>query len=334
MIPISINTDILGSHYPNGNWKSQNFCDKGSRSGYQVTWYENGNIKSSGNFENNKPTGLHTLWFFDGIKRAEINYKNGRRNGEFTFWHSNGQIKFQGSYFSGQVVGIWTTWHSNGQKYKETDTIKGTRLNWYDNGQMRSRQYRISFIGEIEDNEHSPNRNWDLDGNPINGEIVEIKDQFEYWNKQVLKIAYKSEIIYLSFNKDGIKELAIDYRWSPWSYEGDDEYIVIIYKYFDNTGELAHSVRLYDHRDELLETNSWCFYNANDELIYKYTVDQNTYKDIDLYNELLKVENKELNKILVKVVKDKWIFHIDNESDISEEFHEYIVCHEDNLLPF
>ncbi len=37
------NPKIHGSHYPNGNWKSQNFCDKGSRSGYQVTWYENGN---------------------------------------------------------------------------------------------------------------------------------------------------------------------------------------------------------------------------------------------------------------------------------------------------
>jgi antitoxin component YwqK of YwqJK toxin-antitoxin module len=85
-------------------------------------------MKSSGDFENNKPTGLHTLWFDNGTKRAEINYRDGIRDGEFTFWHSNGQIKFQGSYLSGQVVGTWTVWHSNGHKYKETDTIKGTRL--------------------------------------------------------------------------------------------------------------------------------------------------------------------------------------------------------------
>jgi len=52
------NPKIHGSYYPNGNWKSQNLCDKGSRSGYQVTWHKNGNMKSSGDFENNRPTGI------------------------------------------------------------------------------------------------------------------------------------------------------------------------------------------------------------------------------------------------------------------------------------
>jgi hypothetical protein len=269
-------------------------------------------MKSSQDFENNKPTGLHTFWFDNGTKRAEINYEDGRRDGEFTFWYRDGQVKFQGSYLSGQVVGTWTVWHSNGLKYKETDTIKGERLYWHYNGHMESRQCRTCFENDeyfIRHNEFESIRNWDLEGNSINGEIFEIKDQFEYWTKHVLKIAYKCRILYLSFNKDGSKEFEHDSRWTSWTIFGDDENIVNIYKFFDNTGELAYSVRLYDNQDEIFKTNSWCFYNANDELIYKYTIDQNTYKNIDLYDELLKVKNKELNKILVKIVKDKWIFH-------------------------
>jgi antitoxin component YwqK of YwqJK toxin-antitoxin module len=114
-------------------------------------------MKSSQDFENNKPTGLHTFWFDNGTKRAEINYEDGRRDGEFTFWHSNGQIKFQGNYLSGQVVDTWTLWYPNGQIYKETNTIrctiysskpKGTRVYWYDNGQIKSKQWHTSDFNE------------------------------------------------------------------------------------------------------------------------------------------------------------------------------------------
>jgi antitoxin component YwqK of YwqJK toxin-antitoxin module len=168
-------------------WHSngQKYKETDTIKGERLYWYDNGNIKSSGDFEYNKPTGLHSLWFDNGTKRAEINYKDGRRDGEFTFWHNNGQIKFQGNYLSGQVIGIWTVWHSNGQKYKETDTIKGERLYWYDNGQIESRQCRACFENDesfIRYTKFESIRNWDLEGNPINGEIFEIKDQFEYWN--------------------------------------------------------------------------------------------------------------------------------------------------------
>jgi len=46
---------IHGSKYPNGNWKSQNFCDNHTRTGHQVTWYENGSMKSAGDFNKDKP---------------------------------------------------------------------------------------------------------------------------------------------------------------------------------------------------------------------------------------------------------------------------------------
>ena len=46
---------IHGSKYPNGNWKSQNFCDNSTRAGYQVTWYESGSMKSAGDFNKGKP---------------------------------------------------------------------------------------------------------------------------------------------------------------------------------------------------------------------------------------------------------------------------------------
>ena len=72
-----LNSTMHGSHYPNGNWKSQNFCNNGAKSGYQITWHENGNIKSLGDFENNEPTGLHKFWDDNGCLRDEIICKDG-----------------------------------------------------------------------------------------------------------------------------------------------------------------------------------------------------------------------------------------------------------------
>ena len=318
MTTVSSNPQIHGSHYPNGNWKSQNFCDKGSRSGYQVTWYENGNMKSSGDFENNKPTGLHALWFDNGTKRAEINYEGGIRDGEFTFWYRDGQIKSQGGYLSGQVVGTWTVWHSNGQKYKETDTINGTRLYWYDNGQMKSRQWCIS-----DKNEYMPNRNWDKKGNFIDSWIITLAGAEYHIKKKnhIQKLTHYFTYAFTRFKKNGFKEYETGWCWSDLLDNEKDGYGVDVYNFFNNNGEINYSIRFYEETiddsdsEEFFKPYSWCFYdikddsyNAKDNLIYEYIIDQDTYEDINLYDELLKIDNKELNKILVQIQKHKSIF--------------------------
>lgn len=321
----SSNPIIHGSTYPNGNWKSQNFCNNNTRDGYQVTWYEDGNIKSNGDFYNGKPAGLHTLWHSNKTKRAEINYKDGKRDGEFTFWHDNGKIKFQGQYSSEQVVGTWTVWHSNGQKYKETDTIKGERLYWHDNGQIKSKQYRVCWGDESTHidfmNDFRPTRNWNEKGGVINSEIITIKGLVRSYSKNnIMKFNYTFTDAFTHFNDKGLKEYSINYRWDWWI-DNDDEYLISVYNFFDETGELDHSIRFYEETindpdsKEFSKPYSWCFYNvkddsynAKDKLIYEYLIDQKTHENINLYDELLKIDNKELNKILVQIKKHKSIF--------------------------
>jgi len=318
---------IHGSKYPNGNWKSQNFCDNSTRTGYQVTWYESGQMKSAGDFNKGKSAGLHTLWFANGNKRAEINYKDGKRDGEFTFWHENGQIKFRGSYLSGQVVGTWTVWHDSGQKHKETDTIEGKRLYWHDNGQMKSRQYRVCWANESTPkdftNDFRADMNWDDKGGLISSEIITVQELVKSYKKNdIVRFNYTFTAVFTHFNDKGLKEYIINFRWDWWL-DVDDVYLIHVYTFFDNTGdELDHSIRFYeettDHPDfqELFRPYSWCFYdarddsyNAKDKLVYEYLIDQSTHKDIDLYDELLKIDNKKLNKILIQIKKNKSIFY-------------------------
>ncbi len=318
MTGTSLNPQIRGSHYPNGNWKSQNFCNNGAKSGYQITWHENGNIKSSGDFENNKPIGLHTLWFDNNTKRAEINYRDGRRDGSFTFWHNNGRIKFQGNYLSGQVIGTWTIWHSNSQKYKETNTIEGERLYWHDNGQMRSRQWRIS-----DTNKYMPNRNWDNKGNCINSWAIALTGCKYHTKKNIKKLTYSFTEAFTYFSKNGLRKYEInrdcDLHYPHCQEKSDNckvkEYFVTWYKFY--TGGTPY-IRIKFSQEDCPDKGkpySWRFYinkndssNAEDELIYEYLIDQNTYKDLNLYDELLKIDNKKLNEILIQIQEYKSIF--------------------------
>ena len=325
MTTILSNPQIHGSHYPNGNWKSQNFCDKTTKSGYQVTWYKNGNIKSSGNFENNKPTGLHTLWFFDGTKRAEINYKDGKRDGDFIIWHTNGRIKSQGSYQNGQVTGIWTFWYFNGQKYKETDTIRGTRLYWYDNGQIKSKQYRVFWKGEEEHkdfiNYFRSTKNWDSQGNVMDGDIITVIESIRSYTKDsVMKLSHTSTGAITYFNKDGTKQYEIEYQWifdSDWYFDiKSDRYqwvdfVVSHYSFFNKKGnktKLLECCEKTRNEDVLPYSYLWNFYNDKGELIFEYNIKRLKYLNIDLYDELTKINHKELKKTLTHIEKYKSIF--------------------------
>jgi|GEM_PF-1932727 len=303
------NPTIHGSKHSNGNWKSQNFCDNNTRDGYQVTWYESGSMKSDGNFNKGKPVELHTLWFENGNKRAEINYKDGKRDGGFVFWHSNGQLKFQGSHSSGEVVGVWTKWYPSGQKYKETDTIKGERLYWHENGQMKSRLYRIFYGDYSENSNYKPIRNWNTEGKLIDSESINLIELKRYKNNTIEREAYIATECYTYFDKNGIKVHDADCRWewdSDIHCEGcndeceEKDYLVTINRFFDSKGNVDASIKFYLDGEIDGKPYAWCFYNSEDEMIHKYIVNLETYSDINLYDELLKVDNKELNSLLLK----------------------------------
>jgi len=309
MNTVLLDQKIHGSEYPNGSWKSQNFCNKGIKAGYQITWYENGQMKSAGDFNKGNPVGLHTLWFENGNKRAEINHKDGKRDGEFTFWHSNTQVKFQGSYLSGEVVGVWTKYYSSGQKYKETDTIKGERLYWHENGQMKSRLYRIFYGDYSENSNYKPIRNWNTEGKLIDSESINLIELKRYKNNIIEREAYIATECYAYFDKNGIKVHDADCRWewdSDIHCEGcndeceEKDYLVTTNRFFDSKGNVDASIKFYLDGEIDGKPYAWCFYNSEDEMIHKYIVNLETYSDINLYDELLKVDNKELNSLLLK----------------------------------
>jgi antitoxin component YwqK of YwqJK toxin-antitoxin module len=301
---------IHGSKYPNGNWKSQNFCDNSTRTGYQVTWHESGSMKSAGDFNKGKPVGLHTLWFASGNKRAEINYKDGKRDGEFVFWHSNAQVKFQGSHSSGEVVGVWTKWYPSGQKYKQTDTIKGECLYWHENGQMKSRLYRIFYGAYSENSNYKPIRNWNAEGKIIDSESINLIELKKYKNNTIEREAYIATECYAYFDKNGIKEHDIDCRWewdSDIHCEGcndeceEKDYLVTTNRFFDSKGNVDASIKFYLDGEIDGKPYAWCFYNSEDGLVYKYIINPETHNDINLYYELLKIDNKELNSLLLNL---------------------------------
>ena len=309
MSAISSDQKNHGSEYPNGSWKSQNFCNKGVKAGYQITWYENSQMKSAGDFNKGNPVGLHTLWFENGNKRAEIKYKDGKRDGEFTFWHSNGQVKFQGRHLSGEVVGVWTKWYPNGQKYKQTDTIKGECLYWHENGQMKSRLYRIFYGDYSENSNYKPIRNWNTEGKLIDSESINLIELKRYKNNIIEREAYIATECYAYFDKNGIKVHDADCRWewdSDIHCEGcndeceEKDYLVTINRFFDSKGNVDASIKFYLDGEIDGKPYAWCFYNSEDEMIHKYIVNLETYSDINLYDELLKVDNKELNSLLLK----------------------------------
>ena len=246
-----LNQKIYGSKHPNGNWKSQNFCDNSTRTGYQVTWYESGSMKSAGDFNKGKSAGLHTLWFANGNKRAEINYKDGKRDGEFVFWHSNAQVKFQGSYSSGEVIGIWAKWHSNGQKYRETDTIKGERLCWHENGQIKSRLWRVFY--DSEGTQYKSIRNWNTKGELIDSESINLIELRRYKSNTIEREAYSATEHFTYFNKSGFKVHDLDH-YCDWDSDvccEDDkcevkDYLVTLNRLFDKGGNVDVAIRFYD----------------------------------------------------------------------------------------
>ena len=309
--------EIHGSKHPNGNWKLQNFCDNNTRDGYQVTWYESGQMKSAGDFNKGKPVGLHTLWFENGNKRAEINYKDGKRDGEFTFWHSNGQLKFQGSHSSGEVVGVWTKWHSSGQKYRETNTIKGERLYWHENGQLNSRLYRVLYGVYSENTEYKPAEVWSSAGEPLDTSLVNLIESRRYLDNNIEREAYLADEYHVFFNKAGIKARDFDCRWE-WESSihcdnlndkcTEKDYLVTINRLYNDQGNVDASIKFYLDGEIDGKPYAWCFYNFKDELIHKCIISPEMRSNINLYDELLEVDNKELGSLLLKCKDHKEIF--------------------------
>jgi len=79
-------------------------------------------------------------------------------------------------------------------------------------------------------------------------------------------------------------------------------------RFFDKEGNVDTSIKFYEEGEIDGKPYAWCFYNSADSLVYKYIINPETYNDITLYDELLKIDNNELNNLLLKHEEHKAVF--------------------------
>jgi len=123
---------------------------------------------------------------------------------------------------------------------------------------------------------------------------------------------------YVAFlDKDGskVRELDCNWEWESSIHcdEHSDEceekdYLVTLNRFFDESGSVDVSIKLYLDGEINGKLYALCFYNSEDSLIYKYIINPETYNDISLYAELLKIGNDELNNLLLKHESIKQFF--------------------------
>ena len=123
------------------------------------------------------------------------------------------------------------------------------------------------------------------------------------------------------FNKAGIKARDFDCRWE-WESSihcdnlndkcTEKDYLVTINRLYNDQGNVDASIKFYLDGEIDGKPYAWCFYNSEDSLVYKYIINPETHNDINLYYELLKINNEELSSLLLKHKKHKAVF--DNSS--------------------
>jgi hypothetical protein len=122
-------------------------------------------------------------------------------------------------------------------------------------------------------------------------------------------------VAFLDKDESKVRELDCNWQWqcSIHCDEHSDEceekdYLVTLNRFFDSKGNVDASIKFYLDGEIDGKPYAWCFYNSEDSLIYKYIINPETCNDINLYYELLKIDNKDLNSLLLKYKDHKEIF--------------------------
>ena len=188
--------------------------------GIKFDYYKSGQIFSkiiySGEDKNIYPdiNGKWIQWHSNGQKSWETDYKDGKLGGEFKKWdengqeskykdsklhsildrHENGQIKSILYYSKDFWNGNYEGWHDNGIKsYKGTFYLQkfnavSDHTNWDRNGNVESfGQYNIKSFKVNEDKGLDTARKIGTWIYIIDGEEVEVKDEWTYFKETTLK---------------------------------------------------------------------------------------------------------------------------------------------------
>jgi hypothetical protein len=155
----------------------------------------------------------------------------------------------------------------------------------------------------------------------MDGDIITVKESIRSYTKDsVMKLSHTSTGAITYFNKDGTKQYEIEYQWifdSDWYFDiKSDKYqwvdfVLHIYNFFDEKGNKTKLLECYERTENvnmLPFSYLWNFYNDKGELIFEYDINRMKYMNIDLYDELTKINHKELKETLTHIEKYKSIF--------------------------
>ena len=200
--------------HSNGQKSWETDYKDGEMDGKNMSWYENGQIEGESTYKDGKQDGKRTWWYENGQIKSEENYKDGKLGGEFKKWdengqeskykdsklhsildrHENGQIKSILYYSKDFWNGNYEGWHDNGIKsYKGTFYLQkfnavSDHTNWDRNGNVESfGQYNIKSFKVNEDKGLDTARKIGTWIYIIDGEEVEVKDEWTYFKETTLK---------------------------------------------------------------------------------------------------------------------------------------------------
>jgi hypothetical protein len=182
---------------------------------------------------------------------------------------------------------------------------------------MKSRLWRIFYGAHSENSNYKPIRNWNVKGVLIDSESINLIELKRYKKHTIEREAYVATECFTFFDKNRIKVRDLGCYWE-WDSDihcegrndecGEKDYLVTINRFFDSKGNVDTSIKFYLDGEIDGKPYAWCFYNSEDSLVYKYIINPETHNDIGLYDELLKIDNKELNILLLKYKDNKEIF--------------------------
>ena len=126
-----------------------------------ITYYENGQIMEEGNYEDGKVEGEWSGYYENGQIRYKIYYKNDKEEGKWSGYYENGQLKDEGNFkntgepFLSDYIHTNDDFsdHNRNNEYYSLNRKFGKWIEYYDNGQVRSKGNYTGFS-------HSRNGTW------------------------------------------------------------------------------------------------------------------------------------------------------------------------------
>ena len=110
--------------------------------GAYIEYYRDGQKFREGTFKRGSYDGQWTFWHPNGQICKSITFKNGKPHGQWEVFRSDGTRLAEQGYVDGVRHGKWLSYYKNGEQPMvqlifDHGTINGTRVSYYENGQIK-----------------------------------------------------------------------------------------------------------------------------------------------------------------------------------------------------